>query len=135
MSLNACGFFRFYTIHRQESPGQDNPILLFSPIHSKTILQHQLTASTFSPAYLVRKHHISKNQKPEEERGRLKIRTLHITIYYMPLLYISPCVLQKTVDIYTLVPSSLLDRKKIYINSPCTNANIYIEIINNIIHF
>lgn len=53
----------------------------------------------------------------------------------MPLLYISPCVLQKTVDIYTLVPSSLLDRKKIYINSPCTNANIYIEIINNIIHF
>lgn len=53
----------------------------------------------------------------------------------MPLLYISPCVLQKTVDI-TLVPSSLLDRKKkIYINSPCTNANIYIEIINNIIHF
>lgn len=52
----------------------------------------------------------------------------------MPLLYISPCVLQKTVT-YTLVPSSLLDRKKIYINSPCTNANIYIEIINNIIHF
>ena len=51
----------------------------------------------------------------------------------MPLLYISPCVLQKTVDIYTLVPSSLLDRKKIYINSPCTNANIYIEIINNLL--
>lgn len=52
----------------------------------------------------------------------------------MPLLYISPCVLQKTVGTYTLVPSSLLDRKiNIYINSPCTNANIYIEIINNII--
>ena len=107
MSLNACGFFRFYTIHRQESPGQDNPILLFSPIHSKTILQHQLTASTFSPAYLVRKHHISKNQKTREKRERLKIRVLHI--YICPLLY-PPCVLRKAVDI-TLVPSSHLERK------------------------
>ena len=108
MSLNACGFFRFYTIHRQESPGQDNPILLFSPIHSKTILQHQLTASTFSPAYLVRKHHISKNQKTREKRERLKIRVLHIN-YISPYFY-PPCVLRKAVDIH-LVPSSHLERK------------------------
>ena len=108
MSLNACGFFRFYTIHRQESPGQDNPILLFSPIHSKTILQHQLTASTFSPAYLVRKHHISKNQKSREKRERLKIRVLHI-IKYAPLL-LSPMCSTKGGG-HTLVPSSHLERK------------------------
>ena len=53
----------------------------------------------------------------------------------MPLLYISPCVLQKTVDIHFSPLLSLRKKKKIYINSPCTNANIYIEIINNIIHF
>ena len=28
-----------------------------------------------------------------------------------------------------------INKKNIYINSPCTNVNIYIEIINNIIHF
>lgn len=51
-----------------------------------------------------------------------------------PTLYLPMC---STKDGgYTLVPSSLLDRKiNIYINSPCTNVNIYIEIINNIIHF
>ena len=108
MSLNACGFFRFYTIHRQESPGQDNPILLFSPIHSKTILQHQLTASTFSPAYLVRKHHISKNQKTREKRERLKIRVLHI--YICPPFFI-PHVFYERRWTYTLVPSSHLERK------------------------
>lgn len=122
MSLNACGFFRFYTIHRQESPGQDNPILLFSPIHSKTILQHQLTASTFSPAYLVRKHHISKNQKSREKRERLKIRVLHI-IKYAPYFY-PPCVLRKMVDIYF---SPLLTfRKKIDIENSHVIATIFI---------
>lgn len=49
----------------------------------------------------------------------------------MPPYVISPHVFYKRRWTYTLVPSSLLERKKIYINSPCTNANIYIEIINN----
>lgn len=52
-----------------------------------------------------------------------------------PTLYLPMCSTKDGGGTYTLVPSSLLDRKKIYINSPCTNANIYIEIINNIIHF
>ena len=53
----------------------------------------------------------------------------------MPPYFISPHVFYKRRWTYTLVPSSLLERKNIYINSPCTNVNIYIEIINNIIHF
>lgn len=54
----------------------------------------------------------------------------------MPLLYISPCVLQKRGgDIHFSPLLSLRKKKNIYINSPCTNVNIYIEIINNIIHF
>lgn len=53
----------------------------------------------------------------------------------MPLLYISPCVLQKRADIHFSPLLSLRKKKNIYINSPCTNVNIYIEIINNIIHF
>lgn len=85
-----AAFFVFIPSFNKESIRQDNPILLFSPIHSKTILQHQLTASTFSPAYLVRKHHISKNQKSREKRERLKIRVLHI-IKYAPLLLSSMC--------------------------------------------
>ena len=123
MSLNACGFFRFYTIHRQESPGQDNPILLFSPIHSKTILQHQLTASTFSPAYLVRKHHISKNQKSREKRERLKIRVLHI-IKYAPLLLSPMCSTKDGGHIYF---SPLLTfRKKIDIENSHVIATTFI---------
>lgn len=122
MSLNACGFFRFYTIHRQESPGQDNPILLFSPIHSKTILQHQLTASTFSPAYLVRKHHISKNQKSREKRERLKIRVLHI--YICPPTLSPMCSTKGGGHIYF---SPLLTfRKKIDIENSHVIATIFI---------
>ena len=135
MSLNACGFFVFIPSFNKGSTGQANPIFLFHLPVPKLSYNTNIQPQLFQPSELVRKHHISKNQKFREERRRLKIRTLHITIYYMPLLYISPCVLQKTVDIHFSPLLSLRKEKKIYINSPCTNVNIYIEIINNIIHF
>ena len=136
MSLNACGFFVFIPSFNKGSTGQANPIFLFHLPVPKLSYNTNIQPQLFQPSELVRKHHISKNQKFREERRRLKIRTLHIIIYYMPPYFISPHVFYKRRWTYTLVPSSLLDRKKnIYINSPCTNANIYIEIINNIIHF
>ena len=135
MSLNACGFFFFIPSFNKGSTGQANPIFLFHLPVPKLSYNTNIQPQLFQPSELVRKHHISKNQKFREERRRLKIRTLHITIYYAPY-FISPHVFYKRRWTYTLVPSSLLDRKiNIYINSPCTNVNIYIEIINNIIHF
>ena len=135
MSLNACGFFVFIPSFNKGSTGQANPFFLFHLPIPKLSYNTNIQPQLFQPSELVRKHHISKNQKFREERRWLKIRTLHITIYYA-LYFISPHVFYKRRWTYTLVPSSLLDRKiNIYINSPCTNVNIYIEIINNIIHF
>lgn len=135
MSLNACGFFVFIPSFNKGSTGQANPFFLFHLPVPKLSYNTNIQPQLFQPSELVRKHHISKNQKFREERRRLKIRTLHILLYIIcPLLYISPCVLQKTVDIH-FSPLLSLRKKKIYINSPCTNVNIYIEIINNIIHF
>lgn len=51
-----------------------------------------------------------------------------------PTLYLPMCP-TKDGGIHFSPLLSLRKEKNIYINSPCTNINIYIEIINNIIHF
>lgn len=51
-----------------------------------------------------------------------------------PTLYLPMCSTKDGGYIH-FSPLLSLRKKKIYINSPCTNVNIYIEIINNIIHF
>ena len=136
MSLNACGFFVFIPSFNKGSTGQANPFFLFHLTIPKLSYNTNIQPQLFQPSELVRKHHISKNQKFREERRRLKIRTLHIIIYYMPpTLYLPMCSTKDGGHIHFSPLLSLRKKKNIYINSPCTNVNIYIEIINNIIHF
>ena len=108
MSLNACGFFVFIPSFNKGSTGQANPIFLFHLPVPKLSYNTNIQPQLFQPSELVRKHHISKNQKTREKRERLKIRVLHIN-YISPYFY-PPCVLRKAVDIH-LVPSSHLERK------------------------